>query len=181
MKNINSNYYRLLKIVIVVLLLFFIVDYYVLSVAIVEGDSMYPTINPSNRLLFVKLPYFKNNLKRGDMIIFEAPEELNRDELFVKRVIALEDDQYLIDEGVLFINNKEVTECYVCDEEYLCKDYPYTEGVVGKSTVFVLGDNRNNSNDSRRFCCVKKDKIIGKVLLRIWPLNEIKVFMNPTN
>ncbi|SNS76249.1 signal peptidase I [Anaerovirgula multivorans] len=179
MKKINSKKYDLLKTITITLMLLFIVDYYVFSLAVVEGESMYPTINSSDRLIYVKLPYFRNRSKRGDIVIFQPPKELARDELFVKRVIATEGDAYCIAKGVLSINDIEIAEEYICAEIYVDKDYEHTYGTVPTDKVFVMGDNRNNSNDSRRFCCIYTQQIRGKVIMRIWPLNEIRTFVNP--
>lgn len=179
MKQISYKRYDLLKTILITLMILFALDYYVLGLAFVEGESMHPTINPYNRLIYVKLPYFKNNPKRGDIVIFQPPKELERDELFVKRVIAIEEDIYCIKNGILTINDIEIEEEYICEEIYRNKDYPHTDGIVPADKVFVMGDNRNNSNDSRRFCCIYTQQIKGKVIMRIWPLDEIKTFANP--
>ncbi|AKL94448.1 signal peptidase I [Clostridium aceticum] len=182
MKSINSRYYNLLKKIIITLGLFLVMDTFILGIANVEGDSMHPTLNTSDRVIFLKLPYFRRNIKRGDIVIFSPPESLGReDEFFVKRVVAVEQDMYIIQNGVLGINDTEVFEDYICPEDYIDKDYCYIEGIVPEDKLFVLGDNRNNSNDSRRFCCIGKRLVKGRAILRIWPLNEITTFSNPYN
>ncbi|AOY76330.1 signal peptidase I [Clostridium formicaceticum] len=180
MKKINSYDYNLLKKIIIILGLFFIMNTFVLSIANVEGESMYPTLNPADRIVFIKLPYFRKNIKRGDVVIFTPPEELGREgELFVKRVAAVGEDMFMIEGGILQINSIEVMEDYICEEDYINKDYCHIKGIVPQNKFFVLGDNRNNSNDSRRFSCIGKHHIKGRVVLKIWPLHEITTFKNP--
>ena len=69
-------------------------------------------------------------------------------------------------------------ENYIFTTDYFTRNYNYVEGTVPSDMYFVMGDNRNNSNDSRTFGFVPKDKIRAKVLLKIWPFDEIKVFAN---
>ncbi|SDK69081.1 signal peptidase I [Natronincola ferrireducens] len=169
----------LFKTIIIILILVIVIDLLIFSIAVVVGPSMWPTLSDSDQLVFVKLPYFRNNPKRGDIIIFSPPKESGRDDLFVKRVVAIENDKYSIIDGVLYIDGRKIAEDYICDEEYINRSYPVTKGIVPENMVFVMGDNRNNSNDSRRFCCIKKQQIEGRVILRIWPLNSIKIFKEP--
>lgn len=178
-KIVQKKDYSWLKTVIITLIVLFIVDNYFFSIAIVEGESMFPTINPSDRLIYIKTPLLYKVPKKGDIIIFEPPEELGREGLFVKRVIATEEDKYHIGNGVLTVNDIEIKETYICDGQYLNKDYPNTEGLVPQNEVFVLGDNRNNSNDSRRFSCVHINDIKGKVVIRLWPFKKVGIFTNP--
>lgn len=180
MGKINSNNYGLLKSIIFTLVFLLVMDYYFISIAVVQGISMHPTLCPSDRLIFTKLSCIGKKAKRGDIVIFSPPKEVKEpDVLYVKRIIAIEGDTYSIDDGDLYINDIKIKESYICDETYLCKKYNYTEGIVPKGDAFVIGDNRNNSHDSRRFCCIQREQIKGKVLMRIWPLNRIKVFKNP--
>jgi signal peptidase I len=78
-----------------------------------------------------------------------------------------------------YINGEKQIENYICEEEYLSRNYNYIEGVVPPNMVFVMGDNRNDSNDSRTFGFVSKDRVKGKVLFKVWPLDEMKAFVSP--
>lgn len=175
----KSEKYDLLVIIVATLMILFVVDYFFISLAVVNGGSMYPTIQHGDKLIYKKAPYLYKNFTRGDIIIFKPPQETKKESLFIKRIIATTKDTYIIENGALCVNGIDIRETYICDGEYLNKDYPYTKGIVPDNRVFVLGDNRNNSNDSRRFSCVKKEEVVGKVILRIWPLNKISFFKNP--
>lgn len=180
-KNLQYKKHSWLKTIVLTLMVLFIIDHFFLGVAVVEGESMYPTINPADRLIYLKKPALYRYSNRGDIVIFRPPENISKEGLFIKRVVAIEGDSYCIVDGILTINGIEIEEEYVCKEIYIDKNYPYIEGVVPKDKVFVMGDNRNNSNDSRRFYCVELERIKGKAIMKIWPLNEIQRFLNPYN
>ncbi len=181
MKRIEMKKYRHFIIILLIVVTLFLVDYFLFSLAIVKGESMFPTIKDGDRLIYIKSPCLYKDLKKGDIIIFHAPEKSRKAGLFIKRIIATEGESYYIEDGVLRINNMEIRETYTCGGRYINKDYPYIEGVVPKNRIFVLGDNRNNSNDSRRFSCVGKKEVEGKALIRIWPPDRINIFTNPHN
>lgn len=156
-----------------------IIENLLFSFAVVSGQSMFPTLDNEDRLLVVRIPYVYKNLNMGDIVIFNPPNILDEKEMFIKRVIAKENDHFFIKEGDLYINGTKQIENYICDEDYLQRNYKFIEGIVPPNMVFVMGDNRNDSNDSRTFGFVEKDKIKGKVLLKIWPLDEMRAFLNP--
>ena len=136
----------------------------------VSGSSMYPTLKNNDRVL-VRLSQ-SYQPERGDLIVVMAP---NYDpEPLVKRVIALAGDVVEVEEGgIVFVNGEELTEGYV-NEAYFGpgdREYPYT---VPEGCVFVMGDNRNHSADSRLTMvgALKESDIIGKVFFRIWPIGS---------
>ncbi|MCC5910238.1 MAG: signal peptidase I [Clostridiaceae bacterium] len=172
-------YYDTVKTIVVTIIFLVLLEFFVLGVAVINGDSMNPTLNHADRLIYTKISYFINNIRRGDIVIFTPPGHVESHDLFIKRVVAIEGDTYFIVEDTLYINDIAVEEDYICSEIYQEKNYPYTEGKVPPNKVFVLGDKRNNSQDSRRFCCIGIDQITGKALLRIWPLNELRFFSMP--
>lgn len=167
-----------MQVIIISLTIAVVVENFVFSFAIVKGESMSPTLSTKDRLLIIKIPYICERFNKGDLVIFNPPDSLERDEMFIKRVVAEENDHFLIEEGVLYINGEAQTEGYVSTGGYLARNYDYVEGTVPPDMYFVMGDNRNNSNDSRTFGFVPKNRIKAKVLLRIWPLNEVRAFMN---
>jgi len=156
-----------------------IIDNLLFSFAVVSGQSMFPTLETEDRLLVARIPYIYKELNMGDLVIFNPPNGLDEKEMFIKRVIAKENDHFFIKDGDLYINGEKRVENYTCEEEYLQRNYKYIEGTVPPNMVFVMGDNRNDSNDSRTFGFVSKDRVKGKVLLKIWPLDEIKTFVSP--
>lgn len=133
----------------------------------VKGQSMEGTLYENDHLIITDLFY---SPKCGDIIVFQDPTT-GKEEPLVKRVIALEGDtvEVLVD-GTVLVNDKPLTEDYILKEPYEKTAMPKV--TVPKDTVFVLGDNRNNSSDSRTFYpskFVREDAILGKVILRFYP------------
>ncbi len=152
---------------------------YVMTIAVVDGPSMENTLHNAERLVTWKLGY---EPEKNDVIIFQPPRSTKENPVYyVKRIIATEFDEVVIDynENAVFVNGEKIEEDYIKDEVML----PHGDGVVNnvlsvsvpEGCVFVLGDNRNNSQDSRsaNVGCIAEDKIEGKVLFRFWPFNKI--------
>ncbi|QEK11791.1 signal peptidase I [Crassaminicella thermophila] len=152
------------------------IERFIFGFTIVQGMSMQPTLHNNDKLFINKIIYLFTKPKYGDIIIFHPPIEERKNELFIKRVIAVEGDVFLIKEGRLYINGKEINESYICNEEYKERLYQVTSGKVPKGMVFVMGDNRNDSNDSRCFGFVPTNNIEGKADIRILPIDSIQVF-----
>lgn len=135
----------------------------------VKGPSMEPTLYTSDRLIVSKLSYRIGAPKRGDIIVFKYPRNPNSD--FVKRVIALGGETVEIRMGRIYINGQ------LYEEDFATKpsisSYPKTE--VPRGTVFVLGDNRSNSEDSRYFGFVPIENIKGKAVAVYWPFKRAKL------
>ena len=148
---------------------------------VVEGESMMPTLQDGNKLVVNKIGYHIGELHRFDVIVFHANEE----EDYVKRIIGLPGDRIEYLEDQLYINGKKVNEPYLDKyrEELLGERLTgnFTlqeitgENVVPEGHIFVLGDNRLGSRDSREFGFVSVDQVVGKVNLRYWPMEEIAV------
>ncbi len=167
-----------LQVVTVALIIAIIVENFMFSFAIVNGESMSPTLSTEDRLLIIKIPYIYKWLNKGDLVIFNPPNRSDQKEMFVKRVVAKGNDHFLIEKGILYVNGQMQMEGYISAGAYLTRNYNYIEGIVPPNMFFVMGDNRNDSNDSRTFGFVPKDKVRAKVLFKIWPLEEIKAFTN---
>jgi signal peptidase I len=148
---------------------------------IVEGESMKPTLQDGNKLVVNKIGYQIGELKRFDVIVFHA----NKKEDFVKRIIGLPGDKVEYRNDQLYINDKKMDEPYL---DIYRKQVPggritgdFTlEELTGEEKVppgklFVLGDNRLGSWDSRQFGFISIDQVVGKVNVRYWPLNEFDV------
>lgn len=132
----------------------------------VDGPSMLPTLRSGERLLVDKITYRFRSPEHGDVIVFRYPSDTRQH--FIKRVVGLPGDLILIRNGVLLVNGVVVEEDYTSGPT-LGNFGPY---VVEPNSYFVLGDNRNNSEDSRsrRVGAVPRELIIGRALLRYWPL-----------
>lgn len=143
---------------------------------IVKQTSMQDTLNPNDYIIMYRRAYSGDKEpKRGDIVIFksELQDENGKNKLLIKRVIGLPGDKITINDGKVYINDKEYAESYLKDG--------YTTGSVNnfkvpKGEYFVMGDNRVVSIDSRysEVGCVKKDAIKGRAVLRLFPFTKIK-------
>lgn len=139
----------------------------------VEGLSMWATLNDNDYLIANKVDYRLHAPQRGDIIILRPPANNSTD--FIKRVIALPGEKLLIRSGYVYINGHRLHEPYLPDEWVNDNNYP-TDGsdgrVIPPNEYFVMGDNRNRSQDSRFFGPITRDRIDGKAWFRIWPFTQ---------
>ena len=142
------------------------------QVARVDGLSMEPTLEDRDRLIVSKLVYELGDPRPGDIVMLYYPP--NPEKMFVKRVIAKEGDTVHIISGRIYINDNPVADDYLTDEWRSHDDYG--PEVVQPGYYFVMGDNRNNSSDSRSWGPVPKKYIVGKVKFRWWPIQDAKIF-----
>ncbi len=133
---------------------------------IVVGSSMEPGLHAGQRLLINKVVYSFHEPERGDIIVFHPPD--NRQVDYIKRIIALPGDTVEVKEETIYVNGSQLNEPYIKEPP----KYTIHEQKIAGSEYFVLGDNRNNSNDSHNGWTVTRQKIIGKAWLSIWPPNE---------
>lgn len=154
--------------IIIVIVLF--VAIYIISLQQVVGPSMEPYLNDGDVLLLNKFNYHLFNVKRNDVIAFKYEDT----KYLVKRVIGLPGENIYYKDNTLYINDEvydEVDKFSI--EDFNLADLGYS--VIPDDMYLVLGDNRGNSMDSRNFGLIKKDDIIGKAFVRIWPLNGFKI------
>jgi len=129
----------------------------------IEGPSMEPNLHQGQFLVVNKLAYRLGGVQRGDIVVFHYPNAPRRD--LIKRVIGLPGDRLEIVRGQVWINGQPLDEPYVLEPG----GYSYPPTVIEPDHVFVMGDNRNNSNDSRRWGSLPIRSIVGKVVLCYWP------------
>jgi signal peptidase I len=142
------------------------------QVARVDGRSMAPTLEDRDRLIVNKLVYELGEPRLGDIVMLYYPA--NPEKMFVKRVIAKENDTVRIVDGRVYVNDVALHDEYVPEEFRSHDDWgPLT---VQQGYYFVMGDHRNNSSDSRHWGQVPKKYIVGKVKIRWWPLQEARIF-----
>jgi signal peptidase I len=136
----------------------------------VEGPSMRPTLVNGERLVVNKFIYRFKEPEKGEVLIFKYPKDPSRD--FIKRVIAVAGDTIEIKDGRVFVNGQLQNESYILERTR--GSFPLS--TVPQSTIFVMGDNRNNSEDSRfnDVGFVPLDMIKGKAMMVFWPLDLIK-------
>lgn len=153
-------------IVLAIVLAYFITNVLIVNAEVPTG-SMKTTIMPEDRLIANRLSYIFSDINRGDIIVFPYPDD--EETLFVKRVIGLPGEKVDIIDGKVYINDVLLEEDY-CSSEIVdeTRDSSY---VVPDGHLFMLGDNRINSRDSRYWdnTYLDKEKVIGKVLCRYYP------------
>jgi signal peptidase I len=130
----------------------------------IPSDSMKPTLRSGDHVLVDKLAYDDASPARGDLAVFEAP---GTGEIMLKRVVAVPGDTVGIEDGILVVDGRRPREPYT-DPSAIDSVY-FGPVRVAPGTVFVLGDNRADSRDSRDFGAIRKDALIGRVETRIWP------------
>ncbi|MEK6754081.1 MAG: signal peptidase I [Chloroflexota bacterium] len=128
----------------------------------VDGTSMLPTLENGEFVLVNKMSYRIGEVDRGDIIVFHFP--LNPEEELIKRVIGLPGDQVQVQDGQVYVNGQLLNEPYIAQAPSYTGVWTILEG-----QIFVLGDNRNNSNDSKDWGLLPADNLVGKAVLIYWP------------
>ncbi len=139
----------------------------------VEGTSMLPRLHNDERIFVNKFKYNFDPIERGDIVVFWYPEDPSKS--FIKRVIGLPGERIRMDQhGRLYIDDSPKEEQFL-SPEYTQFPTAIPETLVKPHYYFVMGDNRDASNDSRRWGLVPEKYIYGKAMFRYWPLNRIGV------
>ncbi|MEM7142305.1 MAG: signal peptidase I [Actinomycetota bacterium] len=157
---------------------------FLLQAFYIPSPSMEPTLREDDRVLVNKLSYRIGDVQRGDVIVFERPpSEINaQTDDFIKRVIGLEGETVSFSDGRVFIDGQALVEDYTAGDPTQhnaiipgCDNVPASSDtcVVPDGHVFVLGDNRMHSRDSRFFGPVDEDTIVGRAFIKVWPLGDI--------
>lgn len=197
----KNNYYgvggfllELIKIVFWAFLIIAPVRIFLFQPFFVQGASMEPTFENNQYLIINEFGYKKTEvgvpgknffsvepfkeLNRSDVIVFRYPK--NRSQFFIKRIIGLPGEKIEVKNNLITIYNSENPDGFILDETIYLPESTRTSGdlvlKLGKDEYFVMGDNRMFSSDSRYWGPVGSSDIIGKVLLRAWPLNNMAVF-----
>jgi signal peptidase I len=132
----------------------------------VDGDSMSPTLVGGQYLLAKHYRFAPKRLSRGDIVMFRPPRHTHQ--VWIKRIVGLPDESISINEGVTLINDSPIAEPYLIGNQSH-KIEPKHEWWNGPEEYFVMGDNRNDSEDSRKFGPIHKELIFGRVWFRCWP------------
>ncbi|MBQ0139270.1 MAG: signal peptidase I [Kurthia sp.] len=158
------------------------IRYVLFTPIVVDGESMMPTLVSGDRMVVNKVSYKISNIQHGDIIVFHAPEKKD----YIKRVIGIPGDTIEYKNDVLYRNGKPVAEKYLDDfkatiqdggtltEDFKLQDYTQKD-TIPKGYVFVMGDNRRNSKDSRHIGLVPESKILGKTSVVFWPMDQLGI------
>lgn len=162
-RRTRQGAFEVLKTLLIAFLLAQLIMVSVAQAFQVEQYSMEPTLLPHDRVLVSKFIYRLRDPARGDVIVLRYPRSPERN--YIKRVIGLPGEKIEIRKGKLYVNGQPIKENYLDGD--IVGDYgPVT---VPADSVFVMGDNRNNSEDSRAFGPLKQDLIVGQAILIYWP------------
>ena len=148
---------------------------FVAEARFIPSESMLPTLKIDDRLVVEKISYHFNPPKRGDIIVFRAPQEAldaansTTNDAYIKRVIGLPGETIEVKDGKVFIDGEAL------EEDYIQAPPVYTWGpdTVPENEYLVLGDNRNSSSDGHVWGFLERESIIGKAVVRFWPLQRI--------
>jgi signal peptidase I len=163
-----------LQIVIIALSLAIVIRASIAEPRYIPSDSMVPTLHVGDRVVVEKISYHLQPPKTGDIVVFAPPEQLQEqgftpDQAFIKRIIGLPGQTVAVKEGLVYLNDQPLVEKYIAEPP----QYQWGPYRVPENEYFVMGDNRNNSNDSSRWGFLPKQNIIGRAVVRFWPLERI--------
>ncbi len=160
-----------MKYILVIFLVLFLV-LYVITVQQIVGSSMSPTLKNQDVVLLSKINYHFTSIKRFDVVSLTYADT----KYLVKRVIGLPHEKITYQNNILYVNGKAIKEPFLkktVTKDFSIQDLGYDQ--IPKDKYLVLGDNRENSLDSREIGLVSKKDILGKVLVKFWPITEFKI------
>ncbi len=154
------------------------IRFFVAAPYVVQGASMDPTFDDWHYLIIDRVSYDFADPMRGDVVVFDLPSNTSR--ALIKRLIGLPGDTVSIQHNAVTIQNAEHPEGFTLDEPYLSPQnlggFGDTHVTLGENEYFVLGDNRKVSSDSRVWGVLPREDIVGRVLVRLFPIDRIGLF-----
>ena len=171
----NSAFWREVLVTLAIALVVYLGINFSLQNAEVLGQSMEPNLHHGERVFINKLAYrFGGNPQRGDIIVFVPPKELASENDYVKRIIGLPGERVKTENGHVYIIKPDSTEVLLDESKYVAQPTIgyYVSDVIPAEHYFVMGDNRNNSGDSRGGWTVPRSDIVGRAWIVIWPPSQ---------
>jgi len=177
---VKNEAWEWIKALLIAAALVFFIRWLIFAPFIVEGPSMEPNFYTGERLIVNKFIYRFGEPKHGEVVVFHA----TKDKDYIKRVVAVPGEKVRVEGDKVFVNGQQVNETYlkVALDEAAKRGIPYnnrdfSEQIVPEGSIFVMGDNRSNSSDSRdpSVGFVKYDKIVGRADLIFWPFDKISL------
>lgn len=172
MKDIKNDIKEWIQAIVIAVIVSMVIRFFFFETTLVYGTSMLSTLHHKDRVIINKVVYHFYSPDRGNIVVFKNPD--NMEENYVKRIIGISGDTVEIVDGKVYVNDELLDEPYI--NEPTEGDFPKVE--VPPDTIFVMGDNRNYSQDSRNPLVgfVPIENVLGKAQLRIWPLTDFTFF-----
>lgn len=179
----KSEWFDWVKALLIAFALAFIVRTFFFTPIIVDGPSMLPTLHDRDQMIVNKFDYHIHDPKRFDIVVFHASDKKD----FIKRVIGLPGEHVAVKDNVLYINGKAIDEPFLEDrkanlqpyetltEDFTLEELPGGYDKIPEGHILVLGDNRDNSVDSRILGVIPMEQVVGKTSLIYWPFNRMQV------
>ncbi len=171
----ENSFLEIVRFSVIALLIVIPVRTFIAQPFIVSGASMQETFHNGEYLIVDQVSYHVHSPERGDVIVFKYPKDPSK--FFIKRIIGIPGDDIIIEGNVVMIKNKENPEGFVVNEPYIKSMRPgvnITEN-LGEREYFVMGDNRDESSDSRIWGILQEERIVGKAFLRLFPPQSFDV------
>ena len=159
---------EVLETILPAILIALLINVFVGQATRVEGQSMEPSLHTDQRLVVEKLSYHFRGPQRFEIVVLKLPSQ--GDELLIKRVIGLPGETIEIHDGQVYVNGESLQESFVQGDTFPGRAESV---IVPPLHVYVLGDNRNHSNDSRSFGPVPIENIVGRAWISYWPLEQV--------
>lgn len=161
------------QILFIALILALLIRAFVAEPRFIPSDSMLPTLQVGDRLVVEKVSYYLHPPKFGDIVVFDPPTQLQiqgyaKDQAFIKRVIGQPGQTIQIRDGRVYVDDRPLAEPYIAQPP----NYTWGPRQVPEGELFVMGDNRNNSNDSHIWGFLPQDNVIGRAWFRFYPLGR---------
>lgn len=165
-----SIVFELTKTVIALTVVVLLIHFFIGTIFIVDGSSMYPTLKSGQLLWVNKIAYLTQKPQRGDIVVLRFPGDPAKDK-YVKRIIGLPGDTVDVKNGHVYINNQQLVESYL-DKSVVTGTDTYNRVVLGPKEYFLMGDNRPNSSDSRIWGQARREDLIGRTQLILYPFSD---------
>lgn len=176
----KKSFLRIVPVILIAIVLAVVFRSFLFASYVVDGESMEPTLEDGNLLMVNKVIYNLKDVDRFDVIIFHA----NKRDDYVKRIIGLPGDTIAYQNDMLYVNGEYVDEAFYDSVVKASSGTPHTRSFnlkdktgqekVPEGKLFVMGDNREDSLDSRSFGFISMKQIVGKVSVKYWPLSQVK-------
>ncbi|NEO28559.1 MAG: signal peptidase I [Kamptonema sp. SIO4C4] len=179
-QNWRSQVLDNLQTIAISLLLVLIIRVFIAEPRYIPSDSMFPTLETGDRVVIEKVSYNFHPPQLGDIIVFNPPSQLQDqgypgDQAFIKRVIGTPNDVIEVRDNQVYLNNTPLQESYIAAPP----DYELPPLEIPPGYLFVMGDNRNNSNDSHIWGYLPQENVIGHAIFRFWPSDRLGMITTP--